>query len=101
MAAGGGLSGGGMRTVFLGGLDFPEILALRVPAPTMVLNCRQDPLHTMREMERVLGRAAATAPSTTAAATSSTAFSNPPPLHAEAPDYSMLILSIASSIRKA
>lgn len=88
----GGLSGGGMRTVFLGGLDprvkvaiavgfmttwreflldkaythtwmtyvpllpkdldFPEILALRTPLPTMVLNCRQDPLYTMPEMER-------------------------------------------------
>lgn len=88
----GGLSGGGMRTVFLGGLDdrikvavaagfmttwreflldkafthtwmtyvpllpkdldFPEILALRAPAATMVLNCRQDPLYTMPEMER-------------------------------------------------
>jgi dienelactone hydrolase len=87
-----GLSGGGMRTVFLGGLDdrikvaiavgfmttwreflldkafthtwmtyvpllpkdldFPEILALRAPMPTMVLNCRQDQLYTMPEMER-------------------------------------------------
>jgi dienelactone hydrolase len=87
-----GLSGGGMRTVFLGGLDerikvaiavgfmttwreflldkafthtwmtyvpllpndldFPEILAMRAPAATMVLNCRQDPLYTMPEMER-------------------------------------------------
>ena len=87
-----GLSGGGMRTVFLGGLDeriqvaiavgfmttwrdflldkcfthtwmtyvpllpreldFPEILALRAPAPTMVLNCRQDPLYTLPEMQR-------------------------------------------------
>ncbi len=88
----GGLSGGGMRTVFLGGLDprikvaiavgfmttwreflldkafthtwmtyvpllpkdldFPEILALRAPLPTMVLNCRSDQLYTMPEMER-------------------------------------------------
>jgi dienelactone hydrolase len=88
----GGLSGGGMRTVFLGGLDdrikvavavgfmttwreflldkafthtwmtyvpllpkdldFPEILALRAPAATMVLNCRQDQLYTMAEMQR-------------------------------------------------
>ncbi len=88
----GGLSGGGMRTVFLGGmddrikvavavgfmttwrdflldkafthtwmtyvpllpkdLDFPEILALRAPAPTMVLDCRQDPLYTLAEMQR-------------------------------------------------
>jgi dienelactone hydrolase len=87
-----GLSGGGMRTVFLGGmddrikvavvvgfmttwreflldkafthtwmtyvpllpkdLDFPEILALRAPAPTMVLNCREDPLYTLPEMKR-------------------------------------------------
>ena len=87
-----GLSGGGMRTVFLGGvderiqvaiavgfmttwrdflldkvfthtwmtyvpllprdLDFPEILALRAPAATMVLNCREDPLYTLSEMER-------------------------------------------------
>lgn len=87
-----GLSGGGMRTVFLGGLDdrvkvaiavgfmttwrdflldkafthtwmtyvpllpkdldFPEILALRAPAATMVLNCREDPLYTLPEMQR-------------------------------------------------
>jgi dienelactone hydrolase len=87
-----GLSGGGMRTVFLGGLDdrikvaiavgfmttwreflldkafthtwmtyvpllpkdldFPEILAMRAPAATMVLNSRQDQLYTMPEMER-------------------------------------------------
>jgi dienelactone hydrolase len=87
-----GLSGGGMRTVFLGGLDerikvavavgfmttwrdflldkafthtwmtyvpllpreldFPEILALRAPAATMVLNCREDPLYSLPEMER-------------------------------------------------
>jgi len=87
-----GLSGGGMRTCFLGGLDdrikaavavgfmttwrdflldkcfthtwmtyvpllprdldFPEILALRAPAPTLVLNCRQDALFTLSEMER-------------------------------------------------
>ena len=87
-----GLSGGGMRTVFLGGLDprikvavavgfmttwreflldkafthtwmtyvpllpkdldFPEILALRAPAATMVLNSRQDQLYTMPEMQR-------------------------------------------------
>src|SRR3954454_6130397 len=85
-----GLSGGGMRTVFLGGLDdrircavavgfmttwrdflldkcfthtwmayvpllprdldFPEVLALRAPAPTMVLNCDDDPLYTPAEM---------------------------------------------------
>ncbi len=87
-----GLSGGGMRTVFLGGLDdrvkvaiavgfmttwrdflldkafthtwmtyvpllpkdldFPEILALRAPAATMVLNCREDSLYTLSEMQR-------------------------------------------------
>ena len=87
-----GLSGGGMRTVFLAGiddriraavavgfmttwrdflldksfthtwmtyvpllpreLDFPEILALRAPAATMVLNCKEDPLYTVPEMER-------------------------------------------------
>jgi dienelactone hydrolase len=87
-----GLSGGGMRTVFLGGLDeriqvavavgfmttwrdflldkvfthtwmtyvpllpkeldFPEILAVRVPAATMVLSCREDPLYTLPEMKR-------------------------------------------------
>jgi dienelactone hydrolase len=88
----GGLSGGGMRTVFLAGLegrikcavcvgfmttwrefllnkcfthtwmayvpllpkemDFPEILGLRVPLPTLVLNTKEDPLYTMPEMER-------------------------------------------------
>lgn len=87
----GGLSGGGLRTVFLGGmdqrikaavcmgfmstwedfllhkshthtwmayvpllprdLDFPEILGLRVPLPTMVQNCRQDPLYTLQGMK--------------------------------------------------
>ena len=87
-----GLSGGGMRTVFLGGLDdrircavavgfmttwreflldkcfthtwmtyvpllprdldFPEILALRAPAATMVLNCNEDGLYTLPEMKR-------------------------------------------------
>jgi dienelactone hydrolase len=87
-----GLSGGGMRTVFLGGLDdrircaiavgfmttwrdflldkcfthtwmtyvpllpkdldFPEILALRAPTATMVLNCTEDPLYTLDEMKR-------------------------------------------------
>jgi dienelactone hydrolase len=87
-----GLSGGGMRTVFLGGLDdrircaiavgfmttwrdflldkcfthtwmtyvpllprdldFPEILAVRAPAATMVLNCNEDPLYTLDEMKR-------------------------------------------------
>jgi len=87
-----GLSGGGMRTVFLGGLDsrircaiavgfmttwrdflldkcfthtwmtyvpllpreldFPEILALRAPAATMVLSCTEDPLYTVTEMKR-------------------------------------------------
>ena len=87
-----GLSGGGMRTVFLGGLDdrircavavgfmttwreflldkcfthtwmtyvpllprdldFPEILALRAPAATMVQNCNEDGLYTLPEMQR-------------------------------------------------
>jgi len=86
----GGLSGGGMRTVFTGGLDsrikcavcvgfmttwrdfvlnksfthtwmtyvpvlpneldFPEILGLRAPLPTMVLNDIDDDLYTMPEM---------------------------------------------------
>ncbi len=88
----GGLSGGGMRTVFTGGLDprikcavcvgfmttwrdfllnksythtwmtyvpmlpheldFPEILGLRVPLPTLVLNDSEDSLYTMPEMTR-------------------------------------------------
>jgi dienelactone hydrolase len=88
----GGLSGGGMRTVFTGGLDprikcavcvgfmttwrdfllnksfthtwmtyvpklpheldFPEILGLRVPLPTLVLNDRDDFLYTVPEMTR-------------------------------------------------
>ncbi|ULQ52656.1 alpha/beta hydrolase family protein [Flavihumibacter fluvii] len=86
----GGLSGGGMRTVFMAGqddrikcavcvgfmttwkdfvlnkapnhtwmtyvpilpneLDFPEILGLRVPLPTMVLNDTEDELYTLPEM---------------------------------------------------
>lgn len=86
----GGLSGGGMRTVFMGGLDprikcavcvgfmttwkdfalnksfthtwmtfvpllpkeldFPEILGLRAPLPTMVLNDSEDGLYTLQEM---------------------------------------------------
>jgi len=88
----GGLSGGGLRTVFFGGmdprvrsavcvgmmtnwadyllhrswrhtwmcylplcaneLDYPEILGLRVPAPTLVLNNRDDPLFTAGGQER-------------------------------------------------
>jgi dienelactone hydrolase len=88
----GGLSGGGLRTVYLGGvdprircaacagmmttwrdyllnkshthtwmvyvpllppeLDYPEILGLRVPLPTMVLNNVDDPLFTLSEMKR-------------------------------------------------
>lgn len=88
----GGLSGGGMRTVFMGGLDerikcavcvgfmttwkdfvlyksythtwmtyvpllpneldFPEILGLRVPLPTLVLNDSEDELYTLPEMQR-------------------------------------------------
>ncbi len=94
----GGLSGGGLRTVFMGGLDprikaavcvgfmttwkdfllhksfthtwmayvpllpneldFPEILGLRVPQPTFVLNDEDDGLYTpaeMREAEHILG----------------------------------------------
>lgn len=87
----GGLSGGGMRTVFMGGLDerikcavcvgfmttwkdfllyksfthtwmtfvpllpneldFPEILGLRVPLPTMVLNDSEDGLYTLAGMK--------------------------------------------------
>lgn len=86
----GGLSGGGMRTVFTGGLDdriqcavcvgfmttwkdfvlnksythtwmtyvpglapyldFPEILGLRVPLPTLVQNDNEDDLYTLPEM---------------------------------------------------
>ncbi|MFT3704099.1 MAG: hypothetical protein QM802_17155 [Agriterribacter sp.] len=87
----GGLSGGGMRTVFMAGLDerikcavcvgfmttwkdfllnksythtwmtyvpllpneldFPEILGLRVPLPTLVLNDSEDQLYTLPEMK--------------------------------------------------
>ncbi|MCW8132768.1 MAG: hypothetical protein KIS92_20650 [Planctomycetota bacterium] len=87
----GGLSGGGMRTVFLAGLDdrvrtcfcagffttwvdlilyknwthtwmtyvpllprdldFTEILGLRAPLPTLVLQCTEDPLFTTREVK--------------------------------------------------
>jgi dienelactone hydrolase len=87
-----GLSGGGLRTVYLGGLDerikcaiavgftttwkdflmykaythtwmtytpliakyldFPEILGLRAPLPTMTLNNNQDRLFTLTEMKR-------------------------------------------------
>jgi dienelactone hydrolase len=95
----GGLSGGGMRTVFMGGLDdrikcavcvgfmttwqdfalnksythtwmtyvpvlpneldFPEILGLRAPLPTLVLNDSDDSLYTLPEMnsaEKILGQ---------------------------------------------
>jgi dienelactone hydrolase len=88
----GGLSGGGLRTVYLGGtdprircavcagmmttwrdyllnvsythtwmvyipflprdLDYPEILGLRAPLPTLVLNNNEDPLFTLPEMQR-------------------------------------------------
>jgi dienelactone hydrolase len=88
----GGLSGGGIRTVFMAGLDarikcavdigftttwtdfllnksfthtwmtyvpllpneldFPEILGLRVPLPTLVLNDSEDQLYTLPEMKR-------------------------------------------------
>jgi len=87
----GGLSGGGMRTVFMGGLDprikcavpvgfmttwkdfvlnksfthtwmvyvpllpneldFPEILGLRTPLPSLVLNDEADSLYTLQEMK--------------------------------------------------
>jgi dienelactone hydrolase len=87
-----GLSGGGLRTVYLGGLDdrircaccvgmmttwrdyllnicfihtwmtyvpglpndldFPEVLGLRVPLPTLVLNNDEDPFFTVGEMHR-------------------------------------------------
>lgn len=87
-----GLSGGGLRTVYLGGTDprircavcvgfmstwsdfllnksythtwmtytpllpkylnFPEVLGLRVPLPTMTLNNNQDGLYTLPEMEK-------------------------------------------------
>jgi dienelactone hydrolase len=87
-----GLSGGGLRTVFLGGLDdrikcavpvgfmttwsdfllhksfthtwmtyvpllpneldFPEILSLRTPLPTLVLNDTEDRLFTLSEMQK-------------------------------------------------
>src|SRR3954452_2046373 len=33
-------------------LDFPEILGLRVPSPTLVLNDEQDELYTLPEMKR-------------------------------------------------
>jgi dienelactone hydrolase len=38
-------------------LDFPEIIGLRVPLPTLVLNTRQDPLYTpsgMKEADKIL-----------------------------------------------
>ncbi len=92
-----GLSGGGLRTVFMGGLDprircaisvgfmttwkdfllyksithtwmvyvpllpmelnFPEILGLRIPLPTLILNDKEDELYTpdeMKEADRIL-----------------------------------------------
>jgi len=94
----GGLSGGGMRTVFMAGqddrikcavcvgfmttwrdfvmnrapnhtwmtyvpllpneIDFPEILGLRVPLPTLVMNDTEDELYTLDEMknaDKILG----------------------------------------------
>ena len=33
-------------------LDFPEVLGMRVPLPTLVLNCNQDALYTLPEMKR-------------------------------------------------
>jgi dienelactone hydrolase len=87
-----GLSGGGLRSVFLAGLDdriaasvtvgfmstwrdfaayhsyahtwmlyvpglpplldFPDILSLRMPAPTLVQSAREDPLFSLTEMQR-------------------------------------------------
>ena len=32
--------------------NFPEILGLRTPLPTLVLNDSDDPLYTLPEMER-------------------------------------------------
>ncbi len=95
----GGLSGGGLRTVFLAGLDdrvacavcvgmmttwrdyllhkswthtwmcyvpllpqdldYPEILGVRAPRPTLVQNTREDPLFTVPEMERAADELAA------------------------------------------
>jgi hypothetical protein len=92
----GGLSGGGLRTVFLAGLDervkcavcvgmmttwrdflrskswthtwmcyvpllprdldYPEILGVRAPLPTLVQNTRADPLFTVGEMERAVAQ---------------------------------------------
>ncbi len=91
----GGLSGGGLRTVYLGGMDprikcavcvgfmstwddfllnksfthtwmtyapllpnyidFPEILGLRVPLPTLVQSNNQDELYTLPEMKKADG----------------------------------------------
>jgi hypothetical protein len=36
-------------------LDFPEILGLRVPLPTLVLNDADDSLYTLPEMKRADG----------------------------------------------
>ncbi len=33
-------------------LDYPEVLALRAPKPTLVLNNNEDPLFTLPEMKR-------------------------------------------------
>jgi hypothetical protein len=33
-------------------LDYPEILGLAVPKPVLVLNCNQDALFTVPEMQR-------------------------------------------------
>ncbi len=91
----GGLSGGGMRTVFLAGMDerircaftagfmttwsdfcrnvsythtwmvytpglpalmdFPEILGLRAPLPSLVIATSEDPLYTLTEVQRACG----------------------------------------------
>ena len=41
-----------MFLYFLMNLDFPEILGLRAPLPTMVLNDEDDDLYTLPEMKR-------------------------------------------------
>jgi hypothetical protein len=33
-------------------LDFPEVLGLRAPLPTLVQNCNEDGLYTLPEMQR-------------------------------------------------
>ena len=40
-------------------LDYPEILGVRAPRPTLVQNTREDPLFTVPEMERAADELAA------------------------------------------